>query len=121
MADMNDRAKTCSDPAAEKARMMAEQAGNAAMQSGQQMRDQACMMAGEACEKAENWVGTARDAMQNATHKAERWAGDAYEVTSEKLSDFGNEMTRLVRNHPLPAVLIGFGLGLLIGRSARML
>jgi ElaB/YqjD/DUF883 family membrane-anchored ribosome-binding protein len=30
-------------------------------------------------------------------------------------------VTALVRKHPLPAVLIGFGVGLLLGRTARII
>jgi predicted PurR-regulated permease PerM len=58
---------------------------------------------------------------RHASDKAQHWAGDAYEATAEAVESFGTELTNLVRKHPLPALLIGFGLGLLIGRTARSL
>jgi hypothetical protein len=36
------------------------------------------------------------------------------------VGDFGQELTTMIRRHPLPAVLVGFGVGLLLGRAARM-
>jgi len=75
-------------------------------------------------EKAGEYANDARDKISewagDAGAKAERWAGDAYQVASEKVGDFGREVTDLVRRHPLPAILIGFGAGLLLGRAARM-
>ena len=55
-----------------------------------------------------------------AGDKAQRWAGDAYDATSDAMGDFGKELTTMIRKHPLPSVLIGFGIGLLLGRAARM-
>ena len=38
-----------------------------------------------------------------------------------RLGDFGKEAAVLIRRHPLPAVLIGFGVGLLLGRAAKVI
>jgi len=75
--------------------------------------DKAGEYAHQAKDKIGEWAG-------EAGHKAQQWAEDAYEVASDRVGDFGREVTQLVRNHPLPAIMIGFGLGLLVGRVARM-
>lgn len=54
-------------------------------------------------------------------HTAERWAEDAYDATRRNVGQFGDEVGTLIRNHPIPAVLIGFGVGLLLGRAAKAL
>ena len=35
------------------------------------------------------------------------------------MKDFGSELTTMVRRYPIAAVLVGFGIGMLLGRSAR--
>ena len=77
--------------------------------------------AGQARDKVTEWAGDAGKAAKDAGNKVAEWAGDAYEYTSEKVGDFGQEVTTLIRRHPLPAVLIGFGIGLLLGRAARVI
>ena len=52
--------------------------------------------------------------------RIQQWAGDAYDMAADNLGDFGKEVTSLVRRHPIPAILLGFGVGLLLGRAARM-
>ena len=51
----------------------------------------------------------------------QEWAGDAYDYAADHVGDFGKEVTSMIRRHPLPAVLIGFGIGLLLGRTARII
>ena len=66
------------------------------------------------------WAGDAKEAVQHAGEKAQKWAGDAKDVAADAVGDFGREVSSLVRKHPLPSLLIGFGVGLLVGRAARM-
>jgi ElaB/YqjD/DUF883 family membrane-anchored ribosome-binding protein len=74
-----------------------------------------------AAEKVQRWAHDAYDAsaegVGQAAEKVQKWAGDAYDVTSEKVSDFGQEVTSFVKRNPIPALLIGFGVGMLIGRA----
>jgi hypothetical protein len=76
--------------------------------------------AGQAREKAGEWAGDAYDAAKDAGRRAQRWAGETYDAASDRVGDFGAEVTTLIRRHPIPALLIGFGVGLLLGRAARM-
>jgi hypothetical protein len=40
-------------------------------------------------------------------------------MAGEQLGDFGKEITTMVRRYPIPALLVGFGVGLLLGRAAK--
>jgi hypothetical protein len=51
----------------------------------------------------------------------QHWAEDTYEAAADRVGDFGSELTTMIRNNPIPAVLIGLGIGILLGRSARLL
>jgi ElaB/YqjD/DUF883 family membrane-anchored ribosome-binding protein len=82
--------------------------------------DRAGDVAGQVRDKAQEWAHDARDAAGAASERVQKWAGDAYEATTDQVGDFGREVTNLVRKHPIPALLIGFGIGLLLGRAARM-
>jgi ElaB/YqjD/DUF883 family membrane-anchored ribosome-binding protein len=135
MADMKDRIKSGIEIAADKAKNATDRFGdatNGARQEGQavvdrvkegaqHLVDKAGDYSGQAREKIQEWAGDASDAARQAGQKVQHWAGDAYEATADTVGDFGKEVTTLIRKHPIPAVLIGLGLGLLLGRSARML
>src|SRR5262249_9204611 len=82
--------------------------------------DRVSEVAGQARDKAQEWAGDAYDAARDAGRRVQRWAGDAYDVAADRLDDFGTEVTGLIRRHPIPAILIGFGVGLLLGRATRM-
>ena len=56
---------------------------------------------------------------ERALKKLDHWRGVAI-AAAERVEDFGSEVTTLIRRHPIPALLIGFGVGLLLGRAARM-
>jgi len=124
MADMKNQAKSGIDNAADKAKSLTERASDAAQtvkDQGENLINRAGDLASQARDKAQDWAGDARDAVQHAGEKAQRWAGDAYDTTADQVGDFGREVTILVRKHPIPALLIGFGIGLLLGRTARMI
>ena len=75
--------------------------------------------AGEAKDKVKEMAAGAGDTAKHTAEKVQQWAGDAYDATSHVAGDFGKECTALVRRFPVPALLVGFGLGMLIGRSVR--
>jgi ElaB/YqjD/DUF883 family membrane-anchored ribosome-binding protein len=91
--------------------------GTGTMESARDTLHNVAEKAGEYAHQARAKVG---EWAGQAGQQAEKWAEDAYEVTSERVGDFGREVTNLVRRHPLPAILIGFGVGLLMGRVARI-
>jgi ElaB/YqjD/DUF883 family membrane-anchored ribosome-binding protein len=67
-------------------------------------------------DKVQEWASTAADTASEAAgfvkDKAQEYAG----VAMDKAQDFGREATDLVRRYPIPALLIGFGLGFLAAR-----
>ena len=135
MADMKDRIKGGIDETADRAKNATDRgfdAAGTAKQEGQNivdrvkdgahtLADRAGEYTGQAKQKVKEWAGDANDAAKVAGQKVEQWADDAYEVAADKVSDFGKEVTTLIRNHPIPAVLIGLGIGVLLGRTARVI
>src|SRR5262245_247202 len=102
MADVKHQAKDAIDTAADKAK---------------HLTDRAADVAGRAPEKAREWADDAYDAAKDAGQRVQRWAGEAYDAAADRVGDFGKECSTLIRRHPLQAVLIGFGVGLLLGRA----
>ena len=116
MADMKDRARSGMENAADTAKATADRV----KENAQHVADKAGEYASQARDKVAEWASGAGDAAKHAGEKAQRWAGDAYDATSDAMGDFGKELDSMIRKHPLPSVLIGFGIGLLLGRAARM-
>ncbi|WP_149113574.1 hypothetical protein [Limnoglobus roseus] len=75
--------------------------------------------AGNVGQKIAGAASDAYDATKDAGHAVEGWAEDAYHATAKTVGSFEQEVSSLIRNHPAPALLIGFGAGLLIGTLAK--
>ena len=141
MADMHGQVKQGIDAAADKAKQATDRV-NMTINGGQstvgQVKDKAHEVAGQARdgarsaldtagqyagqvqEKAGEWADDAVSAAKSAGDRVGHWAEDAYEgVSNVNVGDFGQEVTALIRKHPVPALLIGFGVGLLLGRVAK--
>lgn len=88
----------------EKAKDVAAVIGEAAVQA----RDKAQELAAAAAEQ----VGAAKDKVQG-------WATTATDQAGTAVKGAGRELTALVRRYPVPALLIGFGLGFLLARVTR--
>jgi ElaB/YqjD/DUF883 family membrane-anchored ribosome-binding protein len=77
-------------------------------------------VASNAKDKVRELADDAAQSTKQAADKVQKWAGDTYEVTSQAAGDFGREVTALVRKYPVPALLVGFGMGMLLGRVSRV-
>ncbi|MCE9561810.1 MAG: hypothetical protein K8U57_07120 [Planctomycetes bacterium] len=135
MADMKNQIKSGIDASADRAKNFTDKAADTAnagkqeahglvdrvKEGANQLLDNAGNVAGQAREKVSEWAGEAGDAAKQAGNKVQAWAGDAYDATADKVGDFGKEVTSLIRKHPLPSLLIGFAVGMLVGRTARMI
>ncbi|MFO0801214.1 MAG: hypothetical protein U0804_27425 [Gemmataceae bacterium] len=138
MADMKNNVKSGIDDAARAAKSgvneAASAAKNATEQAGgvtgtirdtaQHLADRAGDLASQAKDRVTDLAGQARDRLGDwagnvNAESVQRFAHDAYDAVGERAGDFGREVTSLVRRYPLPAILVGFGVGLLIGRAAR--
>jgi hypothetical protein len=68
--------------------------------------------AGQAKEKVQQWSSAA---FAQVTDKTRELAS----VTADRAEDLGKELTGLIRRYPLPALLVGFGVGFLLSRVTR--
>ena len=80
----------------------------------------------EVAEKSEtvahavaDYAGEVGERARHAADRAQQWAGEAYDATAHAARDVGQELTSLVRRYPIPAVLVGFGMGVVMGRALR--
>jgi ElaB/YqjD/DUF883 family membrane-anchored ribosome-binding protein len=132
MADIKDRVKGAIDTGADKAKGMTDQAAGAARdaadrlpnngpggQQGGGLVDTVKDSAQSAMSAVGDYAGQARDAAGQAADRVQHWAEDAYDVAGRYAGDFGQEMTSMIRRYPVQALLVGFGVGLLLGRVVR--
>jgi len=131
---MKDRAKDAIDNTADKAKSATDAAGNAADKAKQSaggvmdsIRDEVKDVAHSvsdfahgARDRLKDYAGDAGETARHAAEKVQDWAGDAYDATANAAGDFGRELTSFVRKYPVPALLVGFGVGMLLGRVSRV-
>src|SRR5262245_33142505 len=123
MADPKNQIKSGIDTAADRAKEATDRASGVVdrvKDNARDVMDKAGDYASQARDKVADWAGQAGDAARHAGEKVQRWAGDAYDATSEPVSDFTEDVAAMIRKHPILAILIGFGCGLLLGRAARI-
>ncbi|MFL5330732.1 MAG: hypothetical protein ACJ8C4_17670 [Gemmataceae bacterium] len=77
-------------------------------------------------EGAKNVADTVTDFASDAKNRVNDWtsgAGDmaknAYECTTNAVSTFGTEATDFIKKYPIQSVVVGFGIGLILGRAVR--
>ena len=130
MADIKDRVKGAIDTGADKARNLADQVagaakdatervGNSSGQQGSGFIDKVQDNAQSAMHAVGDFANRAGDRIGDYAGKVEHWAEDAYHHAGEYAKDFGTEVTSLIRRYPVQALLVGFGVGLLLGRVVR--
>jgi len=85
--------------------------------------EQAFNAASEFVSDAKNnigdWTSDAGKTARQVGDTVQQYAHDAYECTTETMMNFGGEVTNVVKKYPIQSVLVGFGIGLLIGRTVR--
>jgi hypothetical protein len=72
--------------------------------------------AGRAKETVQQYVHTAGDSVAHAKDAAVDWASGAASHTGEALKGAGDELTGVIRRYPIPALLVGIGLGMLLAK-----
>ena len=77
--------------------------------------------AADAWHKTEDLASGAVDSVKGAAQSVAHAAEHAYDATKEKTGELADSLTCMIRRNPVPAVLVGLGLGFLIGTllSAR--
>jgi len=90
-------------------------------------------MLGAVKEKAMDIASGAGELMSGAKDKVQEWAADASDAAGvvknktqeiartavHKAGDFGAEVTGIMRRHPIPTLLVGFGIGILAARIMK--
>jgi hypothetical protein len=132
---MKEKAKDAANTAVDKASDFASKAADKASSFASQAADKASDFASKAGERADdaassvgsgmkNLAGTVRENTPNsgmlgaASEQVASGleAGGKY-LQDKGLSGMGDDLTGLIKNHPIPAVLIGIGIGYLIACS----
>jgi len=121
--NVKDKAKQAGDYVRDKAGQAGEYVRDKAGQTGEFIRDRADQAASSTGKGMESLAGTIRDRGPQAgvLGKATSTVADTLDRTGKYLEDQGmsgmvDDLTTLVRNHPLPAVLIGIGVGFMLAR-----
>jgi len=115
-------AESVADKARDAARAVTDRAGDAASYVG----DKADSAAGYVGEGLGSLAGRVRDnaPKEGMLHSAADSVARGIEKTGDYLKDegftgMGKDLVSLVKNYPVPALLLGLGLGYLIARSTR--
>jgi len=119
----------------EKAKDVAQQAGDKAKEAASTVGDMASSAASSVGKTADKWTSATGSGMKNlgdtleekgphggmlgsASHAvASTLAEGGKYLEREGLSGMMEDVTNLVRRNPMPAILVGIGLGYLIGRT----
>jgi hypothetical protein len=122
-SNVADQAKHAADAVKDKAKQAGEYVKDKAGQAGEFVRDKAEQATTSAGKGMESLAGTIRDRGPQAgiMGRATSTVADTLDRTGHYLEDQGlsgmaEDLTTLVRNHPLPAVLVGIGLGFMLAR-----
>lgn len=122
-SSMTDQAKNTAENVKDKARQAGEYVRDKAGQAGEFVRDRADQAATSTGKGMENLAGTIRDRgpQSGIMGRATSTVADTLDRTGRYLEDQGvsgmvDDVTNLVRSHPLPAILIGIGMGFLLAR-----
>lgn len=108
---------------ADQAKSAAQNVGDKAKQAGEFVRDKADQAASTAGRGMESLAGTIRDRgpQEGLMGKATSNLAGTLDRTGQYLENQGvsgmvDDLTGMIRNHPVPAVLIGIGIGFLLAR-----
>src|SRR4051812_49964002 len=66
-------------------------------------------------DKVREWASEAADTAGQVKNRASEMATTA----AHKAEDFGEDLTGLIRRYPVPALLVGFGIGFLLAQLSR--
>jgi vacuolar-type H+-ATPase subunit E/Vma4 len=128
-----EKAKDIADKAGDKAKDAAHTAADKAQGWVETARDKASDVAGAAKDKADSATQSVGRGMETAADKVRQYAPSGRvtesvagaierggEYLEEKgLSGVADDLVELVRKNPIPALLIGFGVGFLVARALR--
>lgn len=107
----------------EQAKGAAENVKDKAKQAGEYVRDKADQAVSSTGKGMESLAGTVRDRgpQEGILGKATAGVADTLDRTGQYLDEHGvsgmvDDLTSMIKNHPLPAILIGVGIGFMLAR-----
>jgi len=130
-----EKSKEAAGNLADKAKDAASKAGDMASNAASKIGDMASSAASTVGKSAEKWTSAAGSSVrqlgetlkEKGPHEgmlggATRTVADTIQqggryIEQEGLSGMADDLTELIRRNPLPAVLVGLGVGFLIGRT----
>jgi hypothetical protein len=119
----NDGSENQGGSMADQAKNVAQNVGEKARQAGEFARDKADQGASTVGKGMESLAGTIRDRGPQAGLLGNATSGVANTLDSsgryleqEGVSGMVDDLTGMIRNHPVPAMLIGIGLGFMLAR-----
>jgi ElaB/YqjD/DUF883 family membrane-anchored ribosome-binding protein len=122
-SNVAEQAKGVAENVKDKAKQAGEYVRDKAGQAGEYVRDKAEQATSSAGKGMESLAGTIRDRgpQSGVLGRASSTVAETLDRTGRNLEDQGlsgrmDDVTTMVRNHPLPAVLLGIGLGFLLAR-----
>lgn len=122
MTDVKQQMHTGASNAADAAKRgvnAAERTAHGVVEKAGDLAQQGKEMVGNLADKGKEAVSHVVDQAGEMGHKVQRWAGNAYEATADKMKEGVDGTTDLIRKYPIPAVLIGLGVGVIIGKLMR--
>ena len=132
---MGDKAKEVVGQMGDKAKEAGSKLGDMASTTASKVSDMASSAASTAGKTAEKWTSAAGSSVKHLGETIkekgphEGMLGDATRavadtiqqggryIEQEGLSGMADDVTELIRRNPLPAVLVGIGIGFLLGRT----
>jgi ElaB/YqjD/DUF883 family membrane-anchored ribosome-binding protein len=107
----------------EQAKGAAENVKDKAKQAGEYVRDKADQAVSSTGKGMESLASTVRDRgpQEGILGKATAGVADTLDRTGQYLDEHGvsgmvDDLTSMIKNHPLPAILIGVGIGFMLAR-----
>lgn len=137
MQQAGDKARDAANTVADKAKEAAGGAYDKLKEAGGHMGDAASSAASAAGRQAENLTERAGQGMQSLAGtvreqgpqggmlgSATRGVASGLEqagkyIEDKNLSGMADDLTSLIKNNPIPALLLGLGVGFLLGRAIR--
>jgi hypothetical protein len=132
--DLKNKTLSAAEQAADKAKDMASTVAGRAQEAASAVRDKASDLASAAGQRAESATAAAGSGMRSVAGtlrdtgtneglfgSAKSAAADALERTGRYVEEEGlrgmtNDLAELIRRNPIPALLLGVGLGFLLAR-----
>jgi cell division septum initiation protein DivIVA len=132
-----DKAKELGSEVVDKAKEMGSEAMGKAKEAASSVGEMASHAATNIGKKADEYTATAGTSVKNLGEKIEEQGphggmlGQASHVVADtlrtsghyieeaKLSGMADDVTGMIRRNPVPAVLVGIGIGFLLGRAMR--